>query len=560
METPDAHARPSESADVLVIGGGTVGLSAALFLAGHGARVTVAERRAGMSAHPRAAGVNPRGMELFRSAGVEDAIRAATPQRTPGAGVVTVPVLLGADLRAAPRTAVVPPAADGSAGLTPVEGATASQDRLDPVIHAAAVRHGADIRFGVEAAVTAQDDDGVTAEVTDRATGERRTVRARYAIAADGARSRVRTALGIAMDGPGELGGAMISVLFRARLPGIDGDPGFAMCVVDHPEAPGILIPVDGDRWLFHIGFDPADGTTPDDYPADRCRAHIRTAIGVPDLDLAIDGILPWQSTAHTAERFRAGRVLLMGDAAHVVPPVGGFGLNTGIADAYDLGWKLPLVLSGRAGDALLDSYDTERRAAARFTMEQSLIRGTHRELHWDIRPERAADRARAGMASLAVMLFGQRYASGAVIGAPGDRPMEDPRLDGAPGSRLPHLWTTRGDGTRVSTLDLVASGWTLLTGADGDAWRDAARHAAELTGVPIGVHRIGADVRDPDGAWPRTTGLASDGALLVRPDAYVAWRAESAPGDPAGALDDAMRRLLGTRELVNGLDVRMDR
>jgi hypothetical protein len=192
--------------------------------------------------------------------------------------------------------------------------------------------------------------------------------------------------------------------------------------------------------------------------------------------------------------------------------------------------------------------------------MEQSLIRGTHRELHWDIRPERAADRARVGMLSLGAMVLGQRYASDAVIGAPGDQPMEDPCLDGTPGSRLPHLWMTRGDGTRVSTLDLAASRWTLLTGAGGDAWRAAARRATELTGVPIGVHRIGADVRDHDGAWPRTTGLAPGGALLVRPDAYVAWRAESAPGDPAEALDDAMRRLLGARELVNGLDIRMDR
>jgi len=525
------------SIDVLVVGGGSVGLAAAVFLARPGVAVTVVERRDGLSAHPRAAGLNPRSMEIFRSAGIEAAIRAATPPRRAGAGVVTVPVLAGADLTAAPRTGVVPE--DDSDPLSPSGGVACAQDRLDPVLYAEAVRRGADVRFGAALTAIDQDADGVTARLADG-----RTLRARYVIAADGTRGPVRDLLGIATDGPGELGGHMISVLFRADLPGVPEDPGFAMCVIKHPDAPGILIPADGGRWLFHItSYRPSEGDTPADYPPERCRELIRTAAGAPGLDLTVESVLPWQSTALVADRFRAGRVFLAGDAAHVVPPTGGFGLNTGIADAHNLAWKLALVLSGQAGDPLLDSYDAERRPVARFTMEQSLIRGTHRELHWDLRPERAADRRRVGMASLAAAVFGYRYDSGAVLGAPGGpAPQEDPELDGTPGSRLPHRWLT----PEVSTLDLLGDRFTLLTGPDGDAWTDA---AADL---PIGVRRIGADL-DPAGDWPATVGLAPDGALLVRPDGFVAWRSPSGTAEEARVLHDALRRLLGADALVSG-------
>lgn len=539
--------------DVLVVGGGSVGLSAAVFLGRHGVVATVVERRDGLSVHPRAAGLNPRTMELFRSAGVEEAIRAGTPSRVPGAGVVTVPVLAGTDLATAPRTAMTPPEPD-TTPLSPVDGVACPQDRLDPVLYAEATRLGADVRFGTELTGLTADTDGVTAEMTERESGARRTVRARYVIAADGTRGPVRPMLGIDTDGPGELGGHMISVLFRAALPGIpEDDPGFAICIIKHPESPGILIPAADDRWVFHItSYRPAQGQTPADYPPERCRDLIRTAVGIPDLDLTVESVLPWQSTARVARRFRAGRVFLAGDAAHVVPPVGGFGLNTGIADAHNLAWKLALALHGHAGDALLDSYDTERRAVARFTMEQSLIRGTHRELHWDLRPERAADRRRVGMAGLAAATFGYRYDSCAVIGAPGGpAPSEDPGLDGTPGSRLPHRWLTSGTGARISTLDLVDGRFTLLAGPDGGAWAAAARSAGERLGIGIDAYRIGVDVRDPEGGWPGTVGVAPDGAVLVRPDGFVAWRAPSGTPEPAGAPAGALRRLLGFPELV---------
>lgn len=460
--------------DVVIVGGGTVGLCTAVFLARQGVSVRVLERRPTVSDHPRAFGLNPRSAEIVRWAGIE--FETDDDRRR---GVATGPSL--AELTATTGPIKFPEIGPAALGGCP-------QHRIDRAALELARELGVRADFGAE--VVGVGDGYVTT-----ASGE--TVEADYVIAADGARSRVRELLGIGTTGPGVLGDHMLNVLFRA--PGLPV-PEYSMSVLRNENATGILMKVDnGDRWIFHVpGGDRS-------LPAAEFQRLIRAATGIPDLDVDVISMLPWASTARVAEKFRHGNVFLIGDAAHVVPPTGGFGLNSGVADGHNLAWKL-----AAGGDALLDTYELERKPVAEFTMAQSLIRGQHRELHWDFSPARAAERAAVGMANVLVVIAGYRYDSPAVIDSEPLPSLEDLVLDGTPGSRIPHLWLEPGK----STLDLV-DGFTLLTGAKADGWLAA---AAEV-GIP--AHAV-------DG-WADATGVDEDGAILVRPDGFVGWRKTSA-------------------------------
>jgi putative polyketide hydroxylase len=293
----------------------------------------------------------------------------------------------------------------------------------------------------------------------------------------------------------------------------------------------------------------PGRGRTVDDFTPERCRELIRAAVGAADLEVTVLSALPWRSRGLLADRLHAGRVFLVGDAAHAVPPLGAFGLNAGMADAHNLAWKLAAVLAGQAGPGLLDSYQAERRPVAAFTLEQAVRRVADPRLHWGDGPQAAAARAAAGVVNAPIVHMGYRYDSDAVIDPQPELPSTEElerTLDGAPGSRLPHLWVER-DGRRLSTLDLVRSGFTLLTGSGGDRWTEAAREAADQLGVELEAYQIapGAAVTDLGGRWPGGAGLAGDGAVLVRPDQFVAWRAATISSHPAADLVRVLTRLL---------------
>jgi FAD binding domain/Aromatic-ring hydroxylase, C-terminal len=248
-----------------------------------------------------------------------------------------------------------------------------------------------------------------------------------------------------------------------------------------------------------------------------------------------VEDMMRWQAMADVADRFQEGRIFLAGDAAHVMPPYGGYGGNTGIHDGDNLAWKLAAVLDGRAGPELLATYDAERRPLARFIAEQAYTRYVGRAA-----PYLAPGGVEPIVGDLEIDL-GTRMVSQAVsIDDAADAVVHvDPReARGAPGTRMPHLWLERG-GQRISTLDLVGAGFILLAGPEADAWSEAADRA-ELT-----VHRIGAPdgLLDPDGAFPEAYGITPAGAVLVRPDSYIAWRSPSADG--ASALSEALDRAL---------------
>ena len=533
---------------VLIVGGGVVGLTASLFLAGHGIRPLLVERHPGTSIHPRARGVNGRTMELLRELGLEADVRALSDKIAASVGIYTG------------RTLVEVLAARGEGGWlmrrirrrgvrgqatrkSPTGPCRCTQDDLEPLLLDTARARGVDARLATELVDFTQDEDGVTATILDRETGARRSVRAGYLLAADGARSPVREKLGARTSGSGVLT-HQLNLYFRADLSALVRGREFSMCLLETASARCLLVSINNtDLWVMHVSYDPARGERPEDFPPARCVELVRAAIGIPELAVEIKGVLPWQSAVRVADRYQHGRVFLLGDAAHIMPPWGGFGANTGIQDAHNLAWKIAAVLRGQASPALLATYDTERQPVAR----------TVAALSGRMNDEQGLMKAHAGLGTLHMLwamrrvfpylTMGYGYASSAIVLEPGTPPGPDARdLRGRPGTRAPHVWLVR-EGRRISTLDLCGRGFVLLAGRDAGAFCRAARAISGQSGVRIDAFRMGADVQDAEARWASAYGVRGSGAVLVRPDGIVAWRARAASAaDP----EVTLRRVLG--------------
>ena len=260
----------------------------------------------------------------------------------------------------------------------------------------------------------------------------------------------------------------------------------------------------------------------------------VRAGAGIPDLAVKIDGIARWRATSDVARRFQDGRVFLAGDAAHLMPPNGGFGGNTGIHDAHNLAWKLALVLKGVAGPKLLDTYEVERKPVSKFTVEQAYTRYVTRTATY-----LGARDFQAPAHDFNIEL-GYLYRSPAIVAENGeDKGHDDPRLTfGRPGSRAPHVWLNRA-GHKASTIDLFGRSFVLLTTFEGAPWCAAARAAASrFKGLDLETLCVGtAPLRDPDLRFAEAYGLSGAGAVLVRPDGFIAWRAKSLANDAEAAL-----------------------
>ncbi|MFE9427458.1 FAD-dependent monooxygenase [Kitasatospora sp. NPDC006697] len=519
---------------VLVVGGGTVGLAAGVFLGHHGVAALVVERQDGPSVHPRATGIGPRTVELLHEVGLLERVNAVAIDGSAGnLGLIkgdtlaTAPALTGPPPPVPARTA----SPDSPWAATPwsLRG-TCPQNRLDAVLLQSARERGATVAYGTELVSFHQDEDGITARL-DGPDGPC-TVRAEYLIAADGVRSQVRTALGIPTGGAGAIGTPKVNILFRADLSPFTRGRLFLGCETAGPDRSAMLMTVDGEHdWVLHVGYDPEAGESAADFTTERCEELIRAAVGGEAGELGaveVVSVLPWRVRAQLADRLSSGRAFLVGDAAHAIPPLGAFGMNTGVADAHNLAWKLALVLRGTAAPALLDSYDAERRPVGALAVDQGRRRLDHPGLHWDFSPAGAPGRAAAQLVNAPVVHLGYRYGGAGLLPS-----TEDLVLDGSPGSRLPHLWCEQ-DGVLRSTLELVRSRFTVLAGPAGAEWLAA----AEKLGVD------GQLVDAPD--WPATVGTGRGGALLVRPDGFVAWRAGDGASDPAGELAEALGRSLG--------------
>ncbi|QFY12126.1 FAD-binding protein [Nonomuraea phyllanthi] len=510
---------------VLIVGGSLVGLSTALFLTHQGVRCTVVERQPHRSVQFRFGGIHARTMELYRSVGIEDDIRAAGTDNEQSGGVARVRNLADPE----PQWMTLP--WDGDAPLlSPTSFCMCPQDRLEPVLARHARRRGAEICFDTELRSFLQDDEGVTAVLVDRADGTERTIRTQYLVAADGVHGQIRTELGIDRHGLGVLEHWM-SIIFRSDLASQLAGRDFRTVFLAEPN--GSLVPRADGVWQLAVTYRPADGQRAQDFAVghfteQRCLELIRTATGRPDLEATIVDVMPWQAASYTAERFRHGRVFLVGDAAHVMPPTGAFGGNTGIHDAHNLAWKLAAVLSGAAGPELLDTYQAERKPVVeRITTEALLRLGS-----W-FRTDRPGMPSGTPVNEHTVM-FGYQY-------RPGAGTFVDPRSRPAPvGTRAPHVPLDR-DGKQVSTLDLLGSGFTLFAGPAGRPWCQAAHRVATAAGIRFDCHRLS----EGDSECATAFGITPDGAVLIRPDGFIAWRSTSTPDDTEATLHEVLSRLL---------------
>jgi tetracenomycin A2 monooxygenase-dioxygenase len=529
---------------VLVVGGGPVGLSTALFLGHHGVRTLLVEKRDGTSTLPRAPGLQARTLELFRAAGVLPRIRALEMGDSHSyfeGGILRVPTFARID----EAVVVEAPTLDGP-DVSPERVMGCGQDRYERVLVGLAGEAGAEIRFSTRLREFTQDDDGVSAVLEDTVTGARSRVRADYLVGADGAGSTTRRALGVGRTGRGTVFNAL-SIYFRApQLEELLKGREFILCYAT--EAPGTLMGLSRlhgcDPWLAAPLYFPERGESPEDFTDERCVEIVRTASGVPDMKVEIVDKVPWQGAQLVADTFRAGRVFLAGDAAHVHPPAGGFGANTGIHDAHNLAWKLGAVLRGHAGDALLDTYDVERRRVGEAMAEQAMIRNRIRHGHADAETT-------AAMVDDIVITLGYRYRSESVVDDGQDAPVLTPdlRLTGQPGTRAPHVWLDRA-GERISTVDLFWDEFVLLTGRTGNRWADAARRVGERLGIPLRAYEIAedGDLVPRERPWTAAFGVGADDAVLVRPDAMVAWRSEGVVEDEEAALAEVLTRVCGLR------------
>ncbi len=524
-----------EDVPVLIVGGSLVGLSAAVFLGARGVRSLVVERHVGTAIHPRAALVNQRTMENYRSVGIEDEIaEAAAREFVQNGAIVSVESLGGKELDYYFRNIN-----EGVEELSPCPRLFITQIGLEPVLLRKAGQVGAEVRYASEIVGLEQDGDGVTATVRPRDGGPERTVRARYVLAADGAHSPVRERLGIRSLGHGSFSDS-ITIYFRADVRPLLGDRNLSVVYVFNPRLVGFFrFSIDGDAGFLVVNatFDEEGNRSVaigEDTSEDTCIRYVREALGAPDLAVQIENVQRWAATADWAERFSDGRVLLAGDAVHVMPPTGGFGGNCGVQDAFDLAWKLQYVLDGKAAPALLDTYDTERRPVGSFTTEQAYTRYVLR-----LDPGLGKENLMPIVGEATVEL-GYRHVSDAVAVEDGDDLWEDPKEpSGRPGMRAPHVWIER-DGARLSTLDLFCRGFALVAGADATGWCSAAMSAAERLSMPLDAYRAGTDF-DGDVAGPY--GIGTEGAVLVRPDGFIAWRAQGADGDVGAALARALAR-----------------
>jgi 2-polyprenyl-6-methoxyphenol hydroxylase-like FAD-dependent oxidoreductase len=521
MDTIDTTAGAIRSSvPVLIIGAGPAGLVTGIGLARHGVRSMLIERHPSTSIFPRATGVSVRSMEIFRGWGLDEAVRRG--------GWQVIPRMATAARLDDPSPSEGPlgfPSEAESLAVSPTTAAVSPQDHLEPLLLEQYRELGGQVLFSTELVELDQDGKGVRATVRDVANGAVNEILGDYVVGADGHRSRVRSALGIAMEGPLDLG-QYFSILFRADLSDVLGEKRYGLYALAGDGLPRVLVPsgVD-DRYVFAVplpaGLDEAAVAAM--FPPERCHQLVREATGRPALDTEILATSTFAFAAQVAESWRDGRAFLVGDAAHRMTPRGGRGMNTAIADAFDLSWKLAWVVRGLAGPSLLDTYEIERGPIGRRNVAMSMAPG--------------GGGSDDGLAED----LGSVVASPAITAEAGLDPagLAFPP-DGRPGSRAPHAWLSIGNG-RLSTLDLFGRGLTAIAAGAGDEWRSAANAvAARQPRLPV----VARDAGNAATAF----GLERGGAVLVRPDGIVAWRTRTMPVDPAAALAEAIEITLGRR------------
>jgi 2-polyprenyl-6-methoxyphenol hydroxylase-like FAD-dependent oxidoreductase len=543
---------------VIIVGGGPVGLGAALELARFGVASVLVEKRASTSWHPKTRNFNTRTMEIARGWGDVVYKRMRSIDTPPGwkSPIRFLRTLIGEELGVIDSKGFEGPGAD----VSPAEPIMSSQERIEEILlDAVRATDRVEVRFSTEVTrlrLGGADGDP-RAEVAVRSTvsGEEKTLEGAALVAADGASSFIRSELGLELEGARDLR-HIVNCYFRADLERHIGARKGVLLFVSNGPVAGVFQPLDAaGRWLCQITVGP-DEHSPEVFDEERARRWIRAGAGIDDLDVDVVSIGFWKLNATVARRFVQGRVVLCGDAAHQFPPTGGLGVNTGLQGMHNAMWKLAHFVRGQAGWGLVETYGTERRPVSRQIVDQSLQNSIN-VARISAAAEGGAD---SGLTAEEIFTesrrygnhlgieFGAAYASPAVV-EDGAKPpdVQDSYSDyvpsATPGCRAPHVWLG-SPAERFSTLDLFGPGFTLITtGCDADAWKSAVRKAASQLGVRIDHYAIGAAGLQDELGFPGAYGLEDGGAVLVRPDGHVAWRHSDA--NSVGDLPSVLKQIL---------------
>jgi 2,4-dichlorophenol 6-monooxygenase len=574
---------------VFIVGAGPTGLAATCLLATQGIETLTITRYPGTANSPRAHITNQRTMEVFRDLGIEDRVlQAATPSQFMSNNVWATS-FAGTEIARLQTWGTGPERKADYDLASPTGMCNIPQHLMEPILLDVARERGGKFLFNTELISMRQDAEAVYSVCQDRITGEELEVVSDYAIGGDGDNSVVVKEIGFPTEGQMGLGAAVNVWLeadlskYAAHRPGVlywMTQPGNNYWV-----GSGTWISVrPWNEWVLLFMYDPSQGEP--DLSEAAVTERARATIGDPDIPVRIKAVSKWTINQVVAKNMNKGRVLIAGNAAHRHPPANGLGTNTCVQDAFNLAWKLALVVKGKAGVALLDTYTQERQPVGEQVVARAMksVRdmlpisdalgfapGQDEAAGWanvdDLFSDTAHGRERRKVLSEAVELqnyqfnchgveLGQVYRSNAIVRdeMPRPAPERDPELyyqaTTYPGASLPHAWLQRGQ-QKLSTLDLVGRGrFTLLTGVGGSAWRDAASRVAEKVGVDIDVVSIGGpkcDAQDVYGRWHKLSGISDSGCLLVRPDRHVAWRENElgSHGEPVDCLEQVMRQVL---------------
>jgi 2,4-dichlorophenol 6-monooxygenase len=573
--------------DVLVVGSGPAGSTAAALLSTYGVENALVTKYRWLSDTPRAHITNQRAMEVLRDLGLEhDAMLYATPNHLMGNNVFCTS-LAGEELGRMRSWGSDPYTQARHKLASPTTMVDLPQNFLEPIVFGAACARGTRARLSTEYLSLEQDADGVTATVRDRVSGETYPIRAKYLIGADGGNSKVAADIGLPMEGKMGVGGS-INILFKADLSKyVAHRPSVLYWVLQPGSNVGgigmglVRMVRTWNEWLIVWGYD--INQPPPTVTREICEQLARQLIGDDEIPIEITGWSTWTVNHMHAKQYSKGRVFCMGDAVHRHPPSNGLGSNTSIQDAFNLAWKLAMVVKGQASPKLLDSYNAERAPIGKQIVDRAnksisefgpifgalgLLESTdpkvmnaNMKARTEDTPE-AKERRKQLREAIAFKVYefdahgvdmNQRYQSDAVVIEKGDAHTfkEDPELvyqhSTVPGSRLPHVWLTK-DRANYSSLDLVGHGsFTLLTGIGGEGWVSAATAIAAQRGLPLKAVVIGPghEYEDPFGDWSRASEIEDDGAILVRPDHVVAWRSKSRTSNSEATLKAALDRIL---------------
>lgn len=571
---------------VFVVGAGPAGLTTAALLAKYGVEVLAITRYPGTANSPRAHITNQRTVEVFRDLGIEDRVRALATSNKFMADNVWLTSFAGTELGRLQAWGTGEKRSADYEMASPCEMCNAPQHLLEPAILTAAQEFGAQVLFNTELKSMRQTEEAVFSRVVDRLTGEEIEVISEYAVGADGAQSVVVKDLGFEIEGEGGLGYALNAwlevdlskycehrpgVLYWMYQPGCDRlGSGVWVCVRPWNE------------WVMVWFYNPADGEP--DRGDDAVIARARAMIGDPDIPVRVKSVSNWRINRMFARHMVKGRVAIAGDAAHRHPPTSGLGLNTSVQDAFNLAWKLALIVKGKAAPSLLQTYSDERQPVAEQVVNQAIKSmmelgevlhalgfrdGQGAEEGWasldELFSDKQVGRARRKQLASAIELqnhqfnghgveLGQRYTSAAVVrdDARFPEPTRDAELyyhaTTTPGAYIPHAWIQH-EGRRVSTLDVVGQGsFSLLTGMGGQPWLEALRQVGDEFGVSVNglVIAHGTSTFDAYGRWAELREIEDGGCVVVRPDRFVAYRAIDLVADPLGTLRRVFAQLLG--------------